>query len=185
MKIEKMMKMIPWPSENAGSVVQLAHWSSAEEHVNIWELENCGPLSEDNIGWCMIWYDMYVGAYRNLNGQNGPEWQRRRLFRMVKGRARRAPPATEATTITFWEMPRKSVRSMWAIFFSSRAADFPLERKDWSTSHRRCNITRMDLWRTAWFWKWMSHCNETYGNLWLWKRIKRVEFFQDFRPQFV
>lgn len=51
MKIEKM---IPWPSENAGSMVQLAHWSSAEEHVNIWELENCGHLSEDNIGWCMI-----------------------------------------------------------------------------------------------------------------------------------
>ena len=84
MKIEKM---IPWPSENAGSMVQLAHWSSAEEHVNIWELENCGHLSEDNIGWCMIcmWERTGIRMGRmgrmaqNGNAEGCSEWWREGL----------------------------------------------------------------------------------------------------------
>ncbi len=54
----------------------------------------------------------------------------------------------------------KFKRWAWAIFSLWRAWAFPVERKDWSTSHHQYSIPVGWHW-IAWCWRWMSHGNET------------------------
>ena len=54
--------------------------------MNIWELENCGHLPEENVGWCMICQCMWERTGIRMGRMAKSGNAEVRLFRMVKGR---------------------------------------------------------------------------------------------------